>query len=100
LQQLFIELVLKQEQEEYQREKINWTHIDFFNNKIICDLIEQPHKGIISIMDEACYNVGKVDDELLLEHLSKNLKGHQRFSSRDVTKFFFLVFLEDLFIYA
>jgi len=85
LQQLFIELVLKQEQEEYQRENINWQHIDYFNNKIICDLVEQPHKGMISIIDEASFSVGnKVDDEVLLEHLSKQLKDHKHFTSRGV----------------
>uniref|UniRef100_A0A8C0XB77 Unconventional myosin-Ib n=1 Tax=Castor canadensis TaxID=51338 RepID=A0A8C0XB77_CASCN len=40
LQQIFIELTLKEEQEEYIREDIEWTHIDYFNNAIICDLIE------------------------------------------------------------
>lgn len=45
LQQLFIELVLKQEQEEYNREGIAWTNIEYFNNQIICDLVEAPHKG-------------------------------------------------------
>ena len=88
MQQLFIELVLKQEQEEYQRENINWQHIDYFNNKIICDLVEMPHKGIISIVDEASYNVGKVDDELLLDHLSNKLKDHKHFSSRAVCSHF------------
>lgn len=34
LQQLFIELVLKQEQEEYRREGIEWTNIDYFNNQV------------------------------------------------------------------
>lgn len=47
LQQLFIELVLKQEQEEYNREGIEWTNIEYFNNQIICDLVEAPHKGKI-----------------------------------------------------
>lgn len=28
------ELVLKQEQEEYQREGIAWTNIEYFNNKV------------------------------------------------------------------
>jgi myosin-1 len=83
LQQLFIELVLKQEQEEYQRENINWSHIDYFNNKVICDLVEQPHRGMIAIIDDACFSVGHVDDQLLLEHLSRNLKGHKHFASRD-----------------
>lgn len=40
LQQIFIELTLKAEQEEYAKEGIKWEHIDFFNNKICCDLIE------------------------------------------------------------
>ena len=38
--------------------------IDYFNNKIICDLIDQQHKGIIAILDEACLNVGKVTDKV------------------------------------
>ena len=59
-----LELVLKQEQEEYQREGIEWKKIDYFNNQIICDLVEQPHKGVIAIIDEACINVGKVTDEV------------------------------------
>ncbi|EDS32507.1 myosin i [Culex quinquefasciatus] len=33
LQQLFIELVLKQEQEEYRREGIEWTNVEYFNNQ-------------------------------------------------------------------
>ena len=84
LQQLFIELVLKQEQEEYQREGIAWQNIDYFNNQIICDLVEQPHKGIIAIMDEACLNVGKVTDEMLLEAMDKKLFDHKHYSSRQL----------------
>uniref|UniRef100_A0A8D8KF39 Myosin-IA n=1 Tax=Culex pipiens TaxID=7175 RepID=A0A8D8KF39_CULPI len=34
LQQLFIELVLKQEQEEYRREGIEWTNVEYFNNQV------------------------------------------------------------------
>ena len=33
LQQIFIELTLRREQEEYERESIKWTPIKFFNNK-------------------------------------------------------------------
>lgn len=64
-----LELVLKQEQEEYQREGIAWQNIEYFNNQIICDLVEQAHKGIIAIMDEACLNVGKVTDEVSLRNI-------------------------------
>ena len=38
--------------------------IDYFNNATICELIEQNHKGILSIMDEGCRNIGKVSDEV------------------------------------
>lgn len=60
----FSELVLKQEQEEYKREGIAWQNVEYFNNQIICDLVELSHKGILAIMDEACLNVGKVTDEV------------------------------------
>lgn len=84
LQQLFIELVLKQEQEEYRREGIEWQDIDYFNNQIICDLVEAPHKGVLAILDEACLNVGKVTDELLLDAMDKKLKDHKHYTSRQL----------------
>lgn len=68
------ELVLKQEQEEYMREGIEWQNIEYFNNQIICDLVEAPHKGVIAIVDEACLNVGKVTDEV-----SPHLRIHKTF---------------------
>eukprot|EP00122_Pirum_gemmata_P005842 Pgem_evm1s5333 len=44
LQQLFIQLTLRSEQEEYNKEGIEWTPIEYFDNQIICMLIEQKHK--------------------------------------------------------
>ncbi|XP_077482186.1 unconventional myosin-Id [Stigmatopora argus] len=85
LQQLFIQLVLKQEQEEYQREGIPWKHIDYFNNQIIVDLVEQQHKGIFSVLDEACMNVGKVTDELFLQGLNGKLAKHAHYTSRKLS---------------
>jgi myosin-1 len=81
LQQLFIELVLKQEQEEYERENITWQHIDYFNNKIICDLIEQSRTGILAHLDEACQTVGTITDEMFLDSINKALKTHKHYSS-------------------
>uniref|UniRef100_A0A3B4EVN2 Unconventional myosin-Id n=1 Tax=Pundamilia nyererei TaxID=303518 RepID=A0A3B4EVN2_9CICH len=86
LQQLFIQLVLKQEQEEYQREGIPWKHIDYFNNQIIVDLVEQQHKGIFAVLDEACMNVGKVTDEVFLQGLNTKLAKHAHYTSRKVGK--------------
>lgn len=47
LQQLFIRNVLKQEQEEYLREGIEWKEIDYFDNTPICYLIEGRSMGCV-----------------------------------------------------
>ncbi|GMM38949.1 myosin 5 [Saccharomycopsis crataegensis] len=55
LQQIFIELTLKAEQEEYVREQIEWKPIDYFNNKVVCDLIENTRPvGIFAALNDAC----------------------------------------------
>jgi myosin I len=55
LQQIFIELTLKAEQEEYVREQIKWTPIKYFNNKVVCDLIEEKRPpGIFAALNDAC----------------------------------------------
>ncbi len=38
--------------------------VEYFNNKIICDLVEQQHSGVISVLDEACFLVGTVTDRV------------------------------------
>ncbi|KAK8104181.1 myosin-1 [Apiospora kogelbergensis] len=54
LQQIFIQLTLKAEQEEYAREQIQWTPIKYFDNKVVCDLIEQIRPvGLFSAMKDA-----------------------------------------------
>jgi myosin-1 len=54
LQQIFIQLTLKTEQEEYAREQITWTPIKYFDNKVVCDLIEAVRPpGIFSAMKDA-----------------------------------------------
>ncbi|XP_030889557.1 unconventional myosin-Ib [Leptonychotes weddellii] len=82
LQQIFIELTLKEEQEEYIREGIEWTHIDYFNNAIICDLIENNTNGILAMLDEECLRPGTVTDETFLEKLNQVCATHQHFESR------------------
>ncbi len=42
MQQLFVELVLKKEQEVYESEGMNWVNIQFFNNKDVCDMMDAP----------------------------------------------------------
>ncbi|CAH2306620.1 unconventional myosin-Ib isoform X2 [Pelobates cultripes] len=82
LQQIFIELTLKEEQEEYIREGIEWTHIEYFNNAIICDLIENNQNGILAMLDEECLRPGTVTDDTFLEKLNQICATHQHFESR------------------
>ncbi|RWS30683.1 unconventional myosin-Ic-like protein [Leptotrombidium deliense] len=79
LQQLFIELTLKSEQEEYLREQIEWEPVSYFNNRVICDLIDEKHKGIISILDEECVRPGDASDKSFLEKLEKVVGHHAHF---------------------
>ncbi|KAJ3661535.1 hypothetical protein Zmor_005928 [Zophobas morio] len=81
LQQLFIELTLKSEQEEYLKEGIEWQNIEYFDNKVICDLIEEKHKGLIAFMDEECLRPGDSTDMTMLTKLDKNLSYHNHFVS-------------------
>ncbi|XP_041074230.1 unconventional myosin-Ie-like isoform X1 [Polyodon spathula] len=86
LQQIFIELTLKAEQEEYVQEGIRWTSIDYFNNKIVCDLIESKVNppGIMSILDDVCatmHAVGEGADQTLLQKLRMAIGTHEHFNS-------------------
>jgi myosin I len=84
LQQIFIELTLKAEQEEYKQEGIKWTDIDFFNNKIVCDLIESKTNppGLFSQCDDVVITMHAVNqgaDQQLLQKFSKT--NHKHFAS-------------------
>ncbi|KAL9967896.1 hypothetical protein ACROYT_G026203 [Oculina patagonica] len=87
LQQIFIELTLQSEQEEYVREGIEWTTIDYFNNAIICDLIEKSHVGIIALLDEECLRPGEVTDETFLTKINRHCIEHPHYESRASKKF-------------
>ncbi|NXW81913.1 MYO1G protein, partial [Alopecoenas beccarii] len=82
LQQLFIELVLRQEQEEYRREGIAWQSIEYFSNEPIVALVEQPHRGVLALLDEACLAAGTVTDPLFLASMDARLGHHPHYTSR------------------
>lgn len=79
LQQLFIELTLKSEQDEYRREGIEWVPVEYFDNKVICNLIEEKHRGIISILDEECLRPGEPTDMTFLAKLTDRLGDHPHY---------------------
>uniref|UniRef100_A0A8C5R4E2 Myosin IE n=1 Tax=Leptobrachium leishanense TaxID=445787 RepID=A0A8C5R4E2_9ANUR len=86
LQQIFIELTLKAEQDEYVHEGISWTPIEYFNNKVVCDLIENKLSppGIMSVLDDVCATMhakGEGADQTLLQKLQAAVGNHEHFSS-------------------
>lgn len=55
LQQIFIQLTLKAEQDEYAREQIKWTPINYFDNKVVCSLIEDKRPpGVFAALNDSC----------------------------------------------
>ncbi|KAI8809341.1 myosin IF [Cladochytrium replicatum] len=63
LQQIFIELTLKSEQEEYLKEGIQWTPIEYFNNKVVVDLIESKKPpGVMAVLDDVCFTMHAVNE--------------------------------------
>ncbi|KAJ0066691.1 hypothetical protein NL108_018318 [Boleophthalmus pectinirostris] len=85
LQQIFIELTLKAEQEEYVQEGIQWTPIDYFNNKVVCDLIESKSPpGVMCVLDDVCATMhakGEGADLTLLQKLQGQVGSDDHFSS-------------------
>eukprot|EP00456_Euglypha_rotunda_P045585 TRINITY_DN3612_c0_g1_i6.p1 TRINITY_DN3612_c0_g1~~TRINITY_DN3612_c0_g1_i6.p1 ORF type:complete len:504 (-),score=64.58 TRINITY_DN3612_c0_g1_i6:27-1538(-) len=83
LQQLFIYLVLKSEQEEYEREGIEWKQIDYFDNAPIVELIEGK-TGIIALLDEAGL-VGTATTKEVMDKLDAHLKGKPQYNSYEAS---------------
>ncbi|XP_025905687.1 unconventional myosin-Ia [Nothoprocta perdicaria] len=83
LQQVFILLTLKEEQEEYVREGIQWSPVEFFDNSIICDLIENGSRGILAMLDEECLRPGAASTDTLLRKLQQACGAHGRYESRE-----------------
>ncbi|KAM8940473.1 unconventional myosin-If [Pelodytes ibericus] len=86
LQQIFIELTLKAEQEEYVAEGIRWTPIDYFNNKVVCDLIENKLNppGIMSVLDDVCATMHATSggaDQTLLQKMQAAVGTHEHFNN-------------------
>ncbi|KAF6200600.1 hypothetical protein GE061_005043 [Apolygus lucorum] len=79
LQQVFIKLTLQSEQEEYLKEGIEWEPVEYFDNNIIINLIEEKHKGIIPLLDEECLRPGETSDLTFLEKISEQLTQHKHF---------------------
>ncbi|XP_058854704.1 unconventional myosin-Va-like isoform X4 [Acipenser ruthenus] len=80
LQQQFNMHVFKLEQEEYMKEQIPWTLIDFYDNQPCINLIEAK-MGILDLLDEECRMPKGSDDtwaqKLYNTHLNKCALFHK-----------------------
>ncbi|CAN0302850.1 unnamed protein product [Rangifer tarandus platyrhynchus] len=81
LQQLFNHTMFILEQEEYQREGIEWNFIDFGLDLQPCiDLIEKPAgpPGILALLDEECW-FPKATDKSFVEKVMQEQGTHPKF---------------------
>ncbi|XP_027447846.1 myosin-9 [Zalophus californianus] len=81
LQQLFNHTMFILEQEEYQREGIEWNFIDFGLDLQPCiDLIEKPAgpPGILALLDEECW-FPKATDKSFVEKVVQEQGTHPKF---------------------
>ncbi|XP_048869355.1 myosin-11a isoform X1 [Brienomyrus brachyistius] len=93
LQQLFNHTMFILEQEEYQREGIEWNFIDFGLDLQPCiELIERPNNppGILALLDEECW-FPKATDISFVEKLFSTQGNHTKFAKpkqlKDKTEF-------------
>ncbi|EPS57591.1 hypothetical protein M569_17226, partial [Genlisea aurea] len=85
LQQHFNEHIFKMEQEEYVKEEIHWSYIEFVDNQEILDLIEKKPGGIIALLDEACM-FPRSTHETFAEKLYQTFRDHRRFTKPKLSR--------------
>ncbi|XP_031283791.1 myosin-6 [Pistacia vera] len=85
LQQHFNQHVFKMEQEEYTKEEIDWSYIEFVDNQDVLDLIEKKPGGIIALLDEACM-FPRSTHETFAQKLYQTFKNHKRFTKPKLSR--------------
>ncbi|CAI5480409.1 unnamed protein product [Closterium sp. Yama58-4] len=84
LQQHFNSHVLKQQQEEYEAEGIDWSRIEFVDNQDVLELIEG-NQGILALLDSAC-KMDSSTPESFCQTLYSTLGKHKRFSKSKMSR--------------
>lgn len=75
LQQFFNNHIFKLEQEEYKKEGIDWSQVDFIDNKSIIELIDENKLSIFTILDSEGITPNATDESFrkkVYNHLCKN----------------------------
>ncbi|KAK6959164.1 Unconventional myosin-Va, partial [Biomphalaria glabrata] len=82
--------VFKLEQEEYVREKIEWSFIDFYDNQPCIDLIESK-LGILDLLDEECKMPKGSDANWCQKLYDKHLNKSQHFDKPRMSRSAFII---------
>ncbi|CAE1140621.1 Chitin synthase chs-1,Chitin synthase chs-2,Chitin synthase [Acanthosepion pharaonis] len=104
LHQIFLKHVMKSEQEEYEKEGVEWKEISFTDNTDVIDLITKCHKesttSIFHILeDEASISPGT--DLTLVRKLNKNFSENQYYRAKTETDLLFgIVHYADTVMYS
>lgn len=85
LQKFFNHHIFSMEQEEYEKEKINWKNITFKDNQECLDLIEKKPIGILSFLDEEC-KFPKASDATFLQKINQNFEKHAYFEKLKIVR--------------
>ncbi|XP_041816149.1 unconventional myosin-Vb isoform X1 [Chelmon rostratus] len=89
LQQQFNSHVFKLEQEEYMKEQIPWTLIDFSDNQPCIDLIEA-RLGVLDLLDEEC-KVPKGTDQNWAQKLYRQHSSSAHFQKPRMSNISFII---------
>ncbi|BFZ26086.1 hypothetical protein BsWGS_29125 [Bradybaena similaris] len=90
LQQIFNMHVFKLEQEEYVREAIVWSFIDFYDNQPCIDLIESK-LGILDLLDDECKMPRGSDENWCQKLYDKHLNKSQHFAKPRMSRKAFII---------
>ena len=90
LQQQFCQHVFKLEQEEYLKEKLSWTKIEFYDNQPCIDLIEAK-LGVLDLLNEECRMPKGSDESWANKLYDKHLKKHNNFDKPRTSNVAFII---------
>eukprot|EP01124_Arcella_intermedia_P031929 TRINITY_DN7341_c0_g1_i1.p1 TRINITY_DN7341_c0_g1~~TRINITY_DN7341_c0_g1_i1.p1 ORF type:complete len:2129 (-),score=642.61 TRINITY_DN7341_c0_g1_i1:79-5514(-) len=87
LQQFFNNFMFISEQEEYQKEKITWTVINFgIDSQATIDLISKPQRGLLALLDEECIMPNGTDKAYSSKVLKAYQGKHPKFSQEKLAR--------------
>ncbi|BFZ01812.1 hypothetical protein BsWGS_04851 [Bradybaena similaris] len=84
LQFFFNQHIFQMEQEEYQKEGIDWNVIKFVDNKPLLDMFLATPIGVLSLLDEES-QFPKGTDQSFVDKLTRALTGNQYFTKSQQT---------------